>query len=73
MSRIITITATAGSGWNNGIGVVFKNCAPFTNCVKEISNFQIDNSKDIDVVMPVYNLMEYNDNYWKTLGSLWQH
>ena len=52
--------------------VIFKNCAPFTNCISEINNTQIDNAKDIDIVMPMYNLIEYSDNYVKTTGSLWQ-
>ena len=54
-------------------GVVFKNCAPFTNCISEINNTQIDNAKYIDVVMPMYNLIEYSDNYAKTFGSLLQY
>ena len=54
-------------------GVVFKNCAPFTNCISEINNTQVDNAKDIDIVMPRYNLTEYSDNYAKTSGSLWQY
>ena len=54
-------------------GVIFKNCASFINCISEINNTQIDNAKDIDIVMPRYNLIEYNDNYVKTTGSLWQY
>ena len=54
-------------------GVAFKNWAPFTNCISEINNIQIDNCKDIDIVMPLYNLLEYSDNYAKTSGSLWQY
>ena len=54
-------------------GVVFKNCAPFINCISEINNTQIDNAKDIDIVMSMYNLIEYSDNYAKTTGSLWQY
>ena len=54
-------------------GVAFKNCAPFINCISEINNTQIDNAKDIDIVMPMYNLIEYSDNYAKTSGSLWQY
>ena len=53
--------------------VIFKNCDPFTNCISEINNTQIDNSKDIDIVMPMHNLIEYSDNYAKTIGSLWQY
>ena len=54
-------------------GVAFKNCAPFINCISEISNTQVDNAKDIDIVMPMYNLIEYSDNYLKTSGSLWKY
>ena len=54
-------------------GVAFKNCAPFINCISEINNTQVDNAKDIDNVMPMYNLIEYSDNYAKTSGSLWQY
>ena len=54
-------------------GVIFKNCASFINCISEINNTQIDNAKDIDIVMPRYNLIEYSDNYVKTTGSLWQY
>ena len=54
-------------------GEVFKNCSPFTNCISEINNTQVDNAKDINVVMPMYNLIEYSDNYAKTSGSLWEY
>ena len=53
-------------------GVTFKNCAPFTKCINTINNTEIDNAKYIDIVMPMYNLTEYNDNYSKTSGSLWK-
>ena len=54
-------------------GVIFKNCAPFTKCISRINNTDIDNAQDIDIVMPMYNLIEYSDNYSKTSGSLWQY
>ena len=64
-------TAAQGAAANNtNKKVIFKNCAPFTNCISEINNTQIDNAKDIDIVMPMYNLIEYSDNYAKTTGSL---
>ena len=67
-------TAAAGAAVNNiNKKVIFKNCAPFTNCISEINKTQIDNAKDIDIVMPMYNLIEYSDNYAKTSGSLWQY
>ena len=53
--------------------MTFKNCTPFTNCISEINNTQVDNAKDIDIVMIVYNLIEYSDDYAKTSGSLWQY
>ena len=52
-------TAAAGAAVNNiNRKVIFKNCAPFTNCISEINNRQIDNAKDIDIVMPMYNLVK---------------
>ena len=66
-------TETAAASNNRNKKVIFKNCAPFTNCISEINNTQVDNAKDIDIVMSMYNLIEYSDNYSKTYGSLWQH
>ena len=43
--------------------IIFKNFAPFTDSISEINNTQTDNAKDIDVVMPICNLIEYSDNY----------
>ena len=54
-------------------GVIFKNCAPFTECISRINNTDMDNAQDINIVMPMYNLIEYSDNYSKTSGSLWQY
>ena len=54
-------------------GVIFKNCAPFINCKSEINNTKIDNAKDIDKLMPMYNLIEYSDSYSQTSASLWQY
>ena len=46
-------------------GVTFENCAPFTDCISEINNNQIGNAKDLDVVMLIYNIIAYSDNYSK--------
>ena len=43
------------------------------NCISKISGVQINNAEDLDVVMPMYNLLEYNRNYRKTTGSLWEY
>ena len=53
--------------------VIFKNCASFTKCISRINNTDIDNAQDIDIVMPMYNLIEYSDNYSETSGSLLQY
>ena len=54
-------------------GEIFKNCAPFTTCKSKINNKEIDKAEDIDIVLSIYNLMEYSNNYSKTAGSLWQY
>ena len=72
----ISVNNTAGAGVplnNTNKKVIFKNCAPFTNFISEINNTQIDNAKDIDIVIHMYNLIEYSDNYAKTTGNLWQY
>ena len=76
VKQTITVnnTAAADADANNtNEKVIFKNYAPFTNCISEINNTQVDNAKDIDIVMPMHNLIEYSDNYSKTSGSLWQY
>ena len=66
-------TETSGAAVNNtNKNVIFKNCAPFTNCVTKINNTQVDDAQNTHVVMPMYNLIEYSDAYLKTSGSLWQ-
>ena len=67
-------TAAADADANNtNKKVIFKNCAPFTDCISRINNTQADDAKYIDRVIPMYNLIEYSDNYLKTSGSLWQY
>ena len=69
----INNTVDAGANANNtNKKVIFKNCVPFTSCISKINNTQIDNAEYIDVVMPMYNLIEYSDNYSKTCGILFQ-
>ena len=66
-------TGTDAAPNNRNKKVIFKNCAPSTNCISEINNTQIDNATDIDIVTPMFNLIEYSHNYSKTCGSLWQY
>ena len=71
--KVDDISAVGAAANNTNKKVIFKNCAPFTNCISKINNTQIDNAEYIDIVMPMYNLMEYSDNYSKTSGSVWQY
>ena len=70
----ITVRIQAGDNPNYVCKeVVFKSCVPFTDCISEINNSQIDNAKDIDAVMPMYNLIEHSDNYSRASESLWKY
>ena len=58
---------------NNVKEILFKSSALFTNCISEINNAQLDNAKNINVAIPMYNLTEYSNNYSKTSESLWKY
>ena len=66
-------TTTAAAPTNKNKKLIFKNGAPFTNWISKINNTQADNAEYIDIVMPMYNLIEYSDDLFKTSGSLWQY
>ena len=53
--------------------LTFKNNAPFRSCISKINNTFIDNAGDLDIVMLMYNLLEYSDNYSMTSGRLWNY
>ena len=53
--------------------LAFKNNAPFTNCISKINNVLIDNAEDLNVVKPMYNLLEYSKNHKKTTDSFWNY
>ena len=75
-----TITIT-GAGYNDAAkrldernkGVILKNCAQFAKCIGRINGTEIDNTQDIDIIMRMYDLIEYSDNCSKTSGSLRQY
>ena len=70
-TTIVGNKAAANHSRNNGNKkVTFKNCTPFTNCIKRINNKQVYDTHDIDVIMTMYNLIEYG-NYSKTSEILW--
>ena len=63
------ITVTGG---DDNTKVVFKNCTPFKKCRTEMNETFVDEADIINFTMPMYNLIEYSDNYSDTTGSLWQ-
>ena len=70
-----TITVTANAGANNirdkkNRPLILKNNAPFISCITKINNELIEDAEDLDIVMPMYNLLEYSKNCKKTIGSL---
>ena len=57
---------------NENTKVALKNCAPFMKCVTHINNKHVDNPFNLNIIIPMYTLIEYSDNYSETSGSLWQ-
>ena len=53
--------------------LILKNNAPFVSCITRINNELIEDADDLDIVMPMYNLLEYSKNYRKTIGSLYKY
>ena len=66
VTRTINVT-----GGDNNTKVAFKNCTPFKKCRTEINETFVDDAEHINIAMPMYNLIEYSDNYSDTSGSLW--
>ena len=67
----ITVTNPNNDGYDKKLA--FKNNAPFVSCISKINNTLIENAGDLDVVMPMYNLIEYSKDYSKTTGSFWDY
>ena len=65
-----TITAAAA---DNNTRLALKNCAPFTKCNLEINDEHADTAENLDIVMPMYNLIEYSDNYQDSSATLYQY
>ena len=66
-----TSTVTDPDNAKRNRSVAFKNNALFINCISKINGVKIDNVEDLDVIMLMYNLLEYSKNYRKTAGSFW--
>ena len=66
----ITVTGSDNANRRNK-KLTFKNDVPFRSCISKLNNTFIDNSEDLDIVMLIYNLLEYSDNYSMASGILW--
>ena len=62
-----------GTGGDNNTRLALKNCAPFTKCNLEINDEHVDTAENLDIVMPMYNLIEYSDNYQDSSATLYQY
>ena len=67
VTKDIKVAAVAGD-----TNVAFKNCAQFTRCVTHINDEHVETAENLDIIMPMYNLIEYSDNYSNSSGSLYQ-
>ena len=68
-----TLPFSSAAGNNTNKNVMLKNWAQFTDCIIKINNTQVDNAKENDMVIPIYNLIEFTDNYSNISGSLWRY
>ena len=71
-NAFILVTWNITVAADNDTDVALKNCAPFCTCTTNIHDTFVDKANHIYIAMPMYNLIEYNDNYSDTSGSLWQ-
>ena len=62
------ITTTGGDASTK---VAFKSCAPFKKCITHMNDEHVDNADNLDIIMPMYNLIEYGDNYSDTSEVYW--
>ena len=61
------------TGGNNNTRLALRNCAPFTKCNLEINDEHVDTAENLDIVMPMYNLIEYSDNYQASSATFYQY
>ena len=73
MKRIVTVSADERDRDEMNRQVILKNNAPFISCISKINGVLVENAEDLDIVMPMYNLLEYSNNYSKTSDSLWNY
>ena len=71
VKRTITVTDPDNNGYDKEL--ILKNNAPFVSCISKINNTLINNAEDLDIVMTMYNLLEYGKNCKKTKGRFWNY
>ena len=72
-AHILVDGTIRGTGDNNNTRLALKNCAPFTKCNQEINDEHVDIAENLDIIMPMYNLIEYSDNYQDSSATLYQY
>ena len=70
LKGIISVTCTNGANRGNN-KLIFKNNSQFRSCIRKLNNTLVDNAEDFDIIMPMYNLLDYSENYYITQESLW--
>ena len=70
---ILVNGTTRGTGGDNNTRLALKNCTPFTKCNLEINDEHVDTAENLDILMPMYNLIEYSDNYQDLSATLYQY
>ena len=68
---MITVTRLNNDAYDKKLS--FKNNALFISCTSKINNTLIDSTEDLDIIIPMYNLLEYSKKYSKTIGSFWSY
>ena len=69
----VTITTGRPNNAKRNKSVAFKNNAPFIHCISKLNDVIVDNAEDLDVVMLLYNLLEYSKSYRKATEMLWNY
>ena len=70
---IVTVSADERDRDELNRQVILKNNAPFISCISKINGVLVENAEDLNIVMPMYNLLKYSKNYSKTSPSLWNY
>ena len=70
---LVVGTIRAANNVDNNTRLALKNCAPFTKCNIEINDEHVDTAENLDIIMPMYNLIEYSDNYQDSSVTLYQY